>query len=72
MKLNINIDIERNLVKGHFRNNPTIYLRFTYCTYEEFYEWLDKNTERLTKICNKWNWSYDVGYGDQGIKISKN
>lgn len=73
MKINMSIDIEPERVAkvGWFSNGANIYLRFTYCTYEEFYEWLEKNSKRMQSICEKWGWVYDVGYGDKGIKFSK-
>jgi hypothetical protein len=40
-----------------------IWMRFTECSYEEFHDYLDKNSERLMKM----RLSYDVGHFDKVI-----
>ncbi len=69
MKLQIELE-GRDTFRG-FRNGPNIYLRFTYCNYEQFYAWLEKNSPRMQSMCQKYGWTYDVGHGDMGIKFSK-
>lgn len=44
-----------------------IWIKFTYCTHEEFYRWLDSNENRLKNI----KMDYDIGYSDKVIYFSR-
>lgn len=37
-----------------------IYMRFEQCSYEEFYEWMERRKNRLNRV-------FDIGYSDQVI-----
>lgn len=71
MKINITIDIAKQGQTARFYDQKSIYMRFSYCTHEEFGEWCNNNAERLQRICNKWSWTYDIGHSDKVIYITK-
>ena len=61
MKIIINFERELDRFPTQFRLR--IWMRFTECSYEEFHDYLDKNSERLMKM----RLSYDVGHFDKVI-----
>jgi len=71
MKMLLDIDIEKEGQSARWHNTSHIRLRFTHCTYEEFYAWLNKTAERRKTLCEKWGWAQDIGYSDKGILFSK-
>ncbi len=48
-----------------------IYLKFSDWQFDDFCKWIDDNKDRLNNICLIHHYEYDIGYGDQGIKISQ-
>jgi len=65
--MKVKITFERE----HHRYNNSIlelriYMRFSYCEYGEFYQYLDNNRERL----NNMKLLYDVSYSEKVIYFS--
>lgn len=70
LTMKMRFDLNPPCVKG-WPSYSSIILFFCDGSLEAFYDWLDKNRERLFLICEKRGWACDVSFSEKAIYLSK-